>query len=293
MNEMREQNDPVRLRRARTRLLAALLAAVLLLAIPGFSIIRILAGPAEFESLDEVAPGDYVQDEVYLLMGYCAAGYRGETVTEQYAVVPVNGKLAVFCFPSRWLDSADEIYSSTQSLLSGSSSSIDKYLRVTGTVKTMPEDVSAQLYSWFSDNQDWLEQLGLVSDSSDAADYLADVVVYVDEAGGLPVTAVEVMFLCAVACLIYAVIVLVRILRRRYAAPDIVVEISEDGDSDPAPEVLTEPAEDVSADDGSDPAPEVPTAPAEACAESGADAPAPEAPAESADTPTEDGDGDL
>lgn len=243
---MKPQNDPIRLRRALLRMLAAILAAVILLAISGFGVFKLLRGGKTFDAIDEVQPGDYVEHEVYLHLGYFASGYRGERVTEKYAVIPINGQMVAFCFPERWFESADTIQSNTTSLISGESSMIDQYILVTGTVKAMPERVSSQLYSWFGENKDWMSQLGIIGEVEDYADYLPDVVVYVDAVGSMSCGWVAALSVIAALCLIYAVIVLVRIALKQYAEPDITVEITEDAEAasaDAIPAEVTEAAE--------------------------------------------------
>lgn len=224
---MNAQNDPIRLRHALIRLAAAVLAAVLLLAVSGFGVFKLLRGSKPFAAIDEVQVGDYVEHEVYLNLGYCASGYHHGRITEKYAVVPVNGQMVAFCFPSRWFDSADTIQSVTSDLRNGKASTIDKYIRVTGTVKAVPEAVSSQLYSWFGENKDWMEQSGLIAEVEDYADVLPDVMVYVDTVGFMPVGWVITFSVIAALCLIYAIVVLVRIALKQYRAPDITVEITE------------------------------------------------------------------
>ena len=225
---MNAQNDPIRLRHALIRLAAAVLAAVLLLAVSGFGVFKLLGSGRTFDSIAEVQPGDYVEQEVYLILDYFASGYRGDNITEKYAVVPIDGQMVAFRFPSRWFESADTILNNTLGLFSGTVYSIDQYILVTGTVKSMPEDVSSQLYSWFGENKEQMEQLGLIQEVEDYADVLPDVMVYVDTVGSMSVGWVIALSVVAALCLIYAIIVLVRIARKKYGKPDITVEITED-----------------------------------------------------------------
>ena len=73
-----KQNDPVRVKKATMRLIAALLAAVVLLAVSGFGIFKMLGTPKSLTadmsmlpaegSVEEEAPGaqvgDYVEHEI-------------------------------------------------------------------------------------------------------------------------------------------------------------------------------------------------------------------------------------
>ena len=112
-------NDPIRVKKATTRLIAALLAALVLLAVSGFGIFKMLGTPRslmadytdmsyDVEGSAEPEPaktgaqvGDYVQHEVNLILKNFAEGTRGGAVRERYAVVPVQGKLVAFRFPQR------------------------------------------------------------------------------------------------------------------------------------------------------------------------------------------------
>ena len=245
-----KQNDPIRVKKATTRLIAALLAAVVLLAVSGFGVFKMLGTPKsltpdysdmsyDVEGSGEPEPvsagaqvGDYVEHEVFLILKNYAEGYRGDTVRERYGVVPIDGKLVTFRFPQRWLESEQAIVDATQELLNGVAQYIDKYIIVRGTVQTLPENVSAELYSWFAENQEWMQQAGLISSDQDAAASLADYMVAVDQVGRLPIGAVIGLTAAAGVCLLYALYELIRILAKGYAAKqpeEEVAEAQEDG----------------------------------------------------------------
>ena len=245
-----KQNDPIRVKKATTRLIAALLAALVLLAVSGFGIFKMLGTPKsltadysdmsyDVEGSAEPEPvktgaqvGDYVQHEVNLILKNFAEGTRGGTVRERYAVVPVQGKLVAFRFPQRWLESEQAIVDATQELLNGTAQYIDKYVVVRGTVQQLPEDVSGELYSWFADNQQWMQQGGLISSEQDAAATLADYMVSVDSVGKLPIGAVVGLTAAAGVCLLYALYELIRILARGYAVKQTGEEtVSESGET--------------------------------------------------------------
>ena len=157
----------------------------------------------------------------------------------QYGVVPIGGKLVAFRFPARWDASVKTIADATNSILQGQSYSVDSFIRVTGTVKTMPEAVSTALYDWYTENNAYLQQIGAIGDSDDAADYLPDAIVRVDYVGGIPQGWVEGLTVAAVACLIYAIVVFIRILCGKYdeqELPDITFELV-----DMTPETPAEP----------------------------------------------------
>lgn len=241
-------NDPIRVKKAWIRLVAALVAAVALLVVSNFGVFKMLGTPkslmadaastlpvegsAEEEAPSGAQPGDFVEHEVYLILKNFAEGTRGGTVRERYAVVPVDGKLVTFRFPQRWLESEQGIVDATQDLLNGVAQYIDKYIVVRGTVQTLPEDVSGELYSWFADNQEWLSQSGLIPPDQDAAFVLSDQMVSVDTVGKLPFAAVIGLTVAAGLCLLYALYELIRILAKGYAVkrpePE-AAEAPEDG----------------------------------------------------------------
>lgn len=261
-------NDPIRVKKAWTRLIAALVAAVVLLAVSGFGVFKMLGTPKSLMaddlsmlyaegSAEEEAPagaqvGDYVEHEVYLILKNFAEGYRGDTVRERYGAVPVNGKLVAFRFPQRWLESEQGIVDATQELLNGVAQYIDKYIVVRGTVQPMPESVSAEFYSWFADNQEWMQQSGLISAEQDAAASLADYMVAVDYVGKLPIGAVVGLTAAAGVCLLYALYELIRILAKGYAVKAPAAEaaageesVEEDGIEVEITEADPETGEDV------------------------------------------------
>lgn len=238
--------------------IAGVLAAVVLLAASGFGVFRLGRGAQSISGAFDADPGTFVQHDIVFILNTFDDPAGGSA---QYGVVPIGGKLVAFRFPARWDASVKTIADATNSILQGQSYSIDSFIRVTGTVKAMPEDVSSALYSWYTDNHDYLQQIGAIGDSDDAADYLPDAIVRVDYVGGIPQGWVEGLTVAAVACLIYAIVVLIRILCGKYdeqKLPDITFElvdmtpetsaepetVPEEAPAEPeaAPEEATEPA---------------------------------------------------
>lgn len=204
---------------------AGLLAAIVLLAASGFGVFRLGRGAQEIAGTFDADPGTFVQHDIAFILNTFSDPNGGSA---QYGVVPIGGKLVAFRFPARWNASVKTISDATNSVLQGQSYSVDSFIRVTGTVKTMPEDVSSALYSWYTDNHDYLQQIGAIGDSDDAADYLPDAIVCVDTVGSIPQGWVEGLTVAAVACLIYAIVVLIRILCGKYdevKLPDITFEL--------------------------------------------------------------------
>ena len=215
----------VRARHALRRGVAGLLAAIVLLAVSGFGVFRIGRGVQEIAGTFDADPGTFVQHDIAFILNTFSDPNGGSA---QYGVVPIGGKLVAFRFPARWNASVKTIADATTSVLSGQSYSVDSFIRVTGTVKTMPEAVSSALYDWYTENNAYLQQIGAIGDSDDAADYLPDAIVRVDTVGGIPQGWVEGLTVAAVACLIYAIVVLIRILCGKYEQeklPDITFEL--------------------------------------------------------------------
>ena len=215
----------VRARHALRRGVAGLLAAIVLLAVSGFGVFRIARGAQEIAGTFDADPGTFVQHDIAFILNTFSDPNGGSA---QYGVVPIGGKLVAFRFPARWNASVKTIADATTSVLSGQSYSVDSFIRVTGTVKTMPEAVSSALYDWYTENNAYLQQIGAIGDSDDAADYLPDAIVCVDTVGSIPQGWVEGLTVAAVACLIYAIVVLIRILCGKYEQeklPDITFEL--------------------------------------------------------------------
>ena len=240
----------VRARHALRRGVAGLLAAIVLLAVSGFGVFRIARGAQEIAGTFNSDPGTFVQHDIVFILNTFSDPNGGSA---QYGVVPIGGKLVAFRFPARWNASVKTIADATTSVLSGQSYSVDSFIRVTGTVKTMPEAVSSALYDWYTENHAYLQQIGAIGDSDDAADYLPDEIVRVDTVGSIPQGWVEGLTVAAVACLIYAIVVLIRILCGKYEQeklPDITFELvhktpateaAPEADAAPEPKPETEP----------------------------------------------------
>lgn len=245
----------VRARHALRRGVAGLLAAIVLLAVSGFGVFRIARGAHKIVDTFDADPGTFVQHDIVFILNTFSDPNGGSA---QYGVVPIGGKLVAFRFPARWNASVKTIADATTSVLSGQSYSVDSFIRVTGTVKTMPEAVSSALYDWYTENHAYLQQIGAIGDSDDAADYLPDEIVCVDTVGSIPQGWVEGLTVAAVACLIYAIVVLIRILCGKYEQeklPDITFELV-----DMTPETEAKPETAPEADSAPETEPEAETA---------------------------------
>ena len=225
--------------------MAGLLAAIVLLAVSGFGVFRIARGAQKIVDTFDADPGTFVQHDIVFILNTFSDPNGGSA---QYGVVPIGGKLVAFRFPARWNASVKTISDTTASVLTGQSNWDGNYIRVTGTVKTMPEAVSSALYDWYTENHAYLQQIGAIGDSEDAADYLPDEIVCVDTVGSIPQGWVEGLTVAAAACLIYAIVVLIRILCGKYEQeklPDITFELVDmtpetEAKPDTAPETAPE-----------------------------------------------------
>lgn len=245
----------VRARHALRRGVAGLLAAIVLLAVSGFGVFRIARGAQKIVDTFDADPGTFVQHDIVFILNTFSDPNGGSA---QYGVVPIGGKLVAFRFPARWNASVKTISDTTASVLTGQSNWDGNYIRVTGTVKTMPEAVSSALYDWYTENHAYLQQIGAIGDSEDAADYLPDEIVRVDTVGSIPQGWVEGLTVAAVACLIYAIVVLIRILCGKYEQeklPDITFELV-----DMTPETEAKPETAPEADSAPEAEPEAETA---------------------------------
>ena len=148
-----------RWRHALWRGIAGVLAAVVLLAASGFGVFRIAKGAQSIEGTFDADPGTFVQHDIIFILDTFEDPAGGSA---QYAVVPIGGQLVAFRFPARWDASVKTIANATTSVLQGQSYSIDSFIRVTGTVKAMPEAVSSEIYSWYTDNHDYLQKIGAI-----------------------------------------------------------------------------------------------------------------------------------
>ena len=219
----------------------------MLLAASGFGVFRLGRGAQEIAGTFDADPGTFVQHDIVFILNTFDDPAGGSA---QYAVVPIGGQLVAFRFPARWDASVKTIADATNSILQGQSYSVDSFIRVTGTVKAMPEAVSSALYDWYTENNAYLQQIGAIGDSDDAADYLPDAIVRVDYVGGIPQGWVEGLTVAAAACLIYAIVVFIRILCGKYdeqKLPDITFELVDmtpetSAEPEAAPEEATEPA---------------------------------------------------
>lgn len=217
----------VRARHALRRGVAGLLAAIVLLAVSGFGVFRIARGAQEISGTFDADPGTFVQHDIVFILNTFSDPNGGSA---QYGVVPIGGKLVAFRFPARWNASVKTIADATTSVLSGQSYSVDSFIRrhrygqdhaggrprprsTTGTRKTTPTCSRSARSATVRTRPTYLPEPAIVC---------------VDTVGSIPQGWVEGLTVAAVACLIYAIVVLIRILCGKYEQeklPDITFEL--------------------------------------------------------------------
>ena len=207
-----------RLRKALLRAGAALLAALILLAVTGRSLIDLKKGATATNAIQDEELGSFVKCQVFAFLGFYDAGAdaSGEASAEtagastgEYALVPMSDKFVTVHFSKRYLQSATEIEKETYRFINGEISSFDKYVVVEGTTATLSEEMSTKMYDWFALNKDWMVQAGVITDTQDSADYLSDTVLEVDVVNSMSETLVFVLAALAAACVLYIIVELV------------------------------------------------------------------------------------
>lgn len=195
---------------------AALALAVIFLAVSGFGFIDVLKGPAETAVVDGVEDGAYVSTGISAILGFYCEGYRGDTTTSWYAIVPEADSYVTVVFPKRYFDSAETILEETYDLINGKSAELSHYIYVEGTVGRLSEDAKTKLYDWYDLNRSWMQEAGIAGEVEDFSQVLSDTAIYVDTIGGSSAARVYILSTLAGLLLIYAVVVIARIGLGKY-----------------------------------------------------------------------------
>lgn len=210
------------------RCITAAALAVILLCVTGFGAFKLMFGGADLTA-GNYAKGKYLTFNVDTIIDYLAEDFDtdGETVTGRYAIVPVDGSLAIVHLPQRYLESGDTIAVQTYYALYGYTTA-DQYFVASGAVKAAPEEIASQFGEWFNSNILALYQMGFVTSVDEPA---FDLMVEVDSTGLFGDAMTIVISAIAGLCLVWAVIELVMMKRRR-AAEGISVEIFDMNEED-------------------------------------------------------------
>ena len=195
--EVNQKNT--RLRNALIRALAALVAACILLVIPGFAIFTLIKGPEPISFNEGEEPGTFVSSDVNFFLGLYP---EREGEVDRYAAMFVSGRIVSVRFTDRYLENVNEIVEETSDYLNMNIGALDKYLTVRGTTGELSESVSGMMYSWFDLNYEQLLAVGLPP-TDDYAVYLSDAVLLVDTVDGYSENMVFVMTGISVLLLLY------------------------------------------------------------------------------------------
>lgn len=208
----------LRLRNALLRAGAALLAAVILLAVTGRSLLDLKKGATESTAIQDEELGSFVKCQIFAFLGFYdaeaadsdeASASTAGASTGEYALVPMSDKFVTVHFSQRYLQSAAEIEAETYSFINGDITSFDKYVVVEGTTATLSDEMSTKMYEWFTLNKDWMVEAGVITDTDDIATYLSDTVLEVDVVNSMSETLAFVLAGLAAACLLYIIVELV------------------------------------------------------------------------------------
>ncbi len=194
-----------RLRNALIRVGCALVAAAILLAVSKFSIFDLKKGAAKTDAAQNEQMGSFVKQDVYLLLGDLSE----QGLSGNYMMAAVVDKIVVIHFTDRYLASATEIKNDTLKYIDGDITTIDKYVTVEGTVTKQNEDLSKKVYSWFDANKSWMQEKGVIPQSSDAATYLSDAVLTVDTVNYMSETLVYALTGLAALLILYIIVELI------------------------------------------------------------------------------------
>lgn len=217
-----------KLHKALIRAGAALLAAIILLAVTKFSVIDLIKGAKEADTVQDEEIGTFVKRDVFAILGFLDAKTDdtastdtttdtsttgtltpAETASGEYALVPMGGKFVTVHFTKRYLESAYAIEAETYGYINGSVSTLDSYVKVEGSTEKISEDLSTKMYDWFALNKDWMVQAGVIADTDDNASYLSDVIWEVDTVNSMSETLVCVLTGVAGVCVLYVIVELV------------------------------------------------------------------------------------
>ena len=222
-----------KLHKALVRAGVALLAAIILLAVTKFSIIDLIKGAKEADTVQDEEIGTFVKRDVFAILGFLDAKTDdtaktdanatdtttdtsttgtltpAETASGEYALVPMGGKFVTVHFTKRYLESAYAIEAETYSYINGGVSSLDSYVKVEGTTEKISEDLSTKMYDWFALNKDWMVQAGVIANADDSATYLSDVIWEVDTVNSMSEVLVYTLTGLAAALVLYVIVELI------------------------------------------------------------------------------------
>jgi len=219
------------------RCVCALVLALALLWITDFSVFTMLKGPVESADIQTEEEGAFVFRDINFILGFYADDYsKGENSPENYAVVPMGGKMVSVLFTDRYMESAQAVCENTYGYINGSTEP-NKYVTVQGTVDMLTEAESKNMYDWFDLNKDQMVEIGLIRDTDDASEYLSDYVLVVDTVNGMGQNQVIALSVISALLLVYMLVemVLMACGVYRWKEPKAEVESTEAEKSEDGP----------------------------------------------------------
>jgi len=211
------------------RLTIAGAIAVLIMCLTGFGGIKILAGGSEAKA-NNIAEGKYLTFNIDTILDYVAEEYKtdSDTLVGRYALVPMDGKMVIVHLPQRYLSSADAIVMQTYYVMYGYTTA-DSYFVASGTVKKANEELTQKYIEWYDQNGIIMYYYGLTDSFEDSSTFVDNTYyIDVDSTGLFDDNTCTALSTVAAICVVYALIVLIRIKSGKYDEQEIEVEIIED-----------------------------------------------------------------
>ncbi|MCC8357485.1 MAG: hypothetical protein LJU34_06550, partial [Oscillospiraceae bacterium] len=202
---------------ALVRALIAVILAVVLLAVSGFAVIDLIAGPTEVTDGSTLTAGQYVQIDVSYVMDIIGSESDASgNVVAYYAVVPVGNQFVAVRFPAAQYDEFEELKTETNNYLTGASSSMSYHILVSGQTTDNITTVDRLLSQWYDDNSEWMISSSVIAEVDNGYTYLCAVTVQADRAGNLSYGAAVAVSIIAALLIVYAIVELVLILAGVY-----------------------------------------------------------------------------
>lgn len=212
------QNKAVK--RARTGIIINVVLLVILLAVTGNSLLKMIQGPVDLYSLSaKDLKGSYVDAELYAIVDlfaeYTEKSKSGiETVTQQYFIIPVGESEYIgVMVPQRDLTMANRICDETFEYVMGDRAELTTTMPVRGTINKMKDEVEKYFYEWFEESQ----FLG-TDDVEEIKQYALPYILEVDHIGWLHEVWVYICIAAGIVFIGYLVYVLIRVLTGSYVS---------------------------------------------------------------------------
>ncbi|MCD7768623.1 MAG: hypothetical protein LUH36_00675, partial [Oscillospiraceae bacterium] len=139
------------------RALIAVVLAVVLLAVSGFAVIDLIAGPTEVTDGSTLAAGQYVQIDVSYVMDIIGSESDASgNVVAYYAVTPVGNQFVAIRFPASQYEEFAGLTTETSDYLTGASSSMSYHIIVAGLTTDNITTVDRLLAQGYDSNSEWM-----------------------------------------------------------------------------------------------------------------------------------------